>query len=258
MLLFCPSCQRQLRLPENATGKQVQCPACQNVFTAGDEHARQQIRVPPPRSLPVAPPPDDSLEEEAPRPRRIRRDDDDADFLARRDDYAARQRVQGAAVWFFVAAGITMVVFVINFTMAVSQGAFQDNFMGDREAALAGMICGILGCGGVILTGNVLIIVAGLQLRSFGIKGWVITGIVLAFLHTALFGLGSLGNVFMLIIEPREALEAWAPLTVLLSGTAAFLNCFAAIRAIMALNNQAVYDEFERRNAPRRRRRRRD
>ena len=122
MQLFCPSCQRQLRVPENAAGKQVQCPACQKIFTAGDETTQQQIQAPRlPRQMPVAPPPDDSFED-LPRPRRVRHEDD-ADFIERRDDYEARQRVQGAAVWFYVAAGVTMLVAVINMTMAVSQAA---------------------------------------------------------------------------------------------------------------------------------------
>jgi predicted Zn finger-like uncharacterized protein len=256
MLIFCPSCQRQLRVPDHATGKQVKCPGCAKVFLAGDGSGGEQIQAPAPRPLPAAPPLDEP--DDVPRPRRLRNDDFDEQDILRRDDHEADHRARSTAVWFFVAAGVTIVVALVNMITGLSTGEMMDPPMGgpDRQAYLAGIICGVLGCGTLFIAVNVLIIVAGLQLRSFGVKGWVITGIVLAFVQTLFFGIGALINVFMLIADPADALDNWAPLTVLLSGSAAFLNCFLGIKAIMTLNNVAVSDEFERRQAPRRRRRR--
>jgi hypothetical protein len=119
-------------------------------------------------------------------------------------------------------------------------------------------VCGVVGCGGVFIAVNVLLLVAGFQLKSFGVKGWVITGIVLAFVQTLFFGGGSLLNVIMLIVEPREALDNWAPVTVILSGCAGILNCVAGVKAILTLNSAAVSAEFEGRRPRKRKRRRRD
>ena len=32
--IACPTCQRQLRVPDNLIGEMVKCPSCQNTFTA--------------------------------------------------------------------------------------------------------------------------------------------------------------------------------------------------------------------------------
>jgi hypothetical protein len=60
MLIACPSCQRQLNVPENAAGKQVRCPApdCGTVFYVPAAPAVPQPAVPQPAVLqPAAPPP---------------------------------------------------------------------------------------------------------------------------------------------------------------------------------------------------------
>ena len=97
---------------------------------------------------------------------------------------------------------------------------------------------------------------AGFQLKSFGVKGWVITGIVVAFVQMLFFGISVLINTIYLIADARDALDHWAPVTVILYGSATVLNCVAGVKAIMVLNNEAVAAEFKRRQ-PRRRKRRR-
>ena len=80
--LPCPSCQRQLRVPENLIGKMVQCPSCQTSFEANDGPAparQDSLRAEPPARRR-----DDRYEayREEPRVRRFSRSDRDDD-----DDY---------------------------------------------------------------------------------------------------------------------------------------------------------------------------
>lgn len=84
-IVRCPSCQRQLQVPDNFAGQKVQCPKCAATFVAAGSAApllpqqREAVEEPPPGWEP---------------PRRARRhldndyrddDDDDAD-----DDYGDR------------------------------------------------------------------------------------------------------------------------------------------------------------------------
>lgn len=252
MLIFCPSCQRQLRVPDQAAGKQVKCPACQKVFAAASGSSAEQIQAPvaPRPTAPEAPP--DNFEDE-PRPPRLGRDDD----IDLRDDREARRRAHAGATWFYATAGATMVLVLLNLTIRAATGALDRGPFGPLgpEERLAGILCMIFGCGGLLVAINVTIIAAGMQLKSFGVKGWVITGIVLALAQTLLLSGIVLINVIFLMVDPTEALDDWAPLTVLLYGSAGVLNCFAGVKAIVTLNNPAVNAEFAHQR-PRRRRRR--
>ena len=50
----CPSCSRELRVPENLLGQMVKCPACSQTFSAAVAEARPA--PPPPREPPPEPP----------------------------------------------------------------------------------------------------------------------------------------------------------------------------------------------------------
>lgn len=73
--ISCPTCTKQLRVPDNLVGQMVKCPSCQNTFTAAveetpgggkaDPFAFQEQEQEAPRERPVS--------------RRPRRDDDDDD-----------------------------------------------------------------------------------------------------------------------------------------------------------------------------------
>ena len=80
----CPSCGRQLQVPEGFQGRQVRCPACQSVFTVGAETAITTQKSPPPpvsrSDVQAGPPP----EREALLRRRPVYEDDDHDDLPRR------------------------------------------------------------------------------------------------------------------------------------------------------------------------------
>ncbi len=54
VLIHCPSCQRQLRLPEELSGRLVQCPTCSHTFQAQTVQASGSD--PPPEGLEEKPP----------------------------------------------------------------------------------------------------------------------------------------------------------------------------------------------------------
>jgi predicted Zn finger-like uncharacterized protein len=55
----CPSCSKQLRVPDELIGRQVKCPACGTMFTAGAASAPAVAAAPPsvqPMDIPGEPP----------------------------------------------------------------------------------------------------------------------------------------------------------------------------------------------------------
>jgi predicted Zn finger-like uncharacterized protein len=79
-ILPCPSCQRQLSLPDEAAGKLVRCPQCGNTFTApGGSIQAAPSMAPPPVPTPDTREDDDYDDREPPR-RRRRYDDDYDDY----------------------------------------------------------------------------------------------------------------------------------------------------------------------------------
>lgn len=61
----CPQCQAILEVPEDAVGKQAQCPACQHVFTV---IAAETTATPPAATPPPVPPPAGPIETGPPQP----------------------------------------------------------------------------------------------------------------------------------------------------------------------------------------------
>jgi predicted Zn finger-like uncharacterized protein len=92
-VISCPSCQKQLKVPDELIGRQVKCPGCKETFTAqagAPPAAVQEEPEPPPRRRP-APPPEE--EEEAPRrPARRAAQDEEEEHPSR------RRRSGGAAL----------------------------------------------------------------------------------------------------------------------------------------------------------------
>jgi predicted Zn finger-like uncharacterized protein len=77
-LVSCPSCSRQLRVPDSLLGRAVKCPSCGATFTAQgvgggttEQAAPEPDYEPPRREEP--PPEEDDYEEDAPVRRRRRR-----------------------------------------------------------------------------------------------------------------------------------------------------------------------------------------
>src|SRR5262245_5383975 len=53
----CPSCARQLRVPDSLLGKAVKCPSCGTNFTAGGSATVPTHQTPPPPPPQYQPPP---------------------------------------------------------------------------------------------------------------------------------------------------------------------------------------------------------
>jgi len=250
MLIICPSCQRQLRVPDEAAGNQVKCPSCQTVFASTSAATGEEIQAPP------APLPARAAEEE-PRSRRgydqIERGNVDL-----RDHQQAQRLASNAAIWFFVAAMATLIIAATNMVMMVALDEAEDILLdvapGDDEAMLGAMVCGLGCCGSFILAVAVTMVIAGLQMRSFASKGWVITGIVEAFAVALVFGGGTFLNAIHMLMDTADALDHWIPVRMLCGVLAAILNSVAGVKAIMALNDPAVSAEFDRNRSHRRRR----
>src|SRR5262245_43490121 len=247
MLIACPSCQRQLRVPEEAAGRQVQCPSCQKVFTADSATAGEAIQAPP-APLPAAPSQFHDASEDDRLPRRPYELDEEGDEPIHAGDREEAQRRAGAAAqWFYVAAAGTLLLFVAGIVLALTAGQIAHLPLAgpERDLAFVVIVFIIVGCGVVHLAIAVFLAIAGMKLKSLTGKGWVIAGIVLAFLQASLFGISLLTNVIVLLTNPDDALEKWAPLDATFDAGAIFVNCMAAFKAIMALNNAAVSAEFE-------------
>jgi predicted Zn finger-like uncharacterized protein len=78
--IACPTCQRQLRVPDNLIGQLVKCPSCQNTFTATAEESTprrdENVREEPPAREDRHSTLEERYQEDEPR-RRRRRDNDD-------------------------------------------------------------------------------------------------------------------------------------------------------------------------------------
>jgi len=122
----CPSCSRQLLVPEELQGRSVRCPSCETVFTAQPE-APEHVPAPPP------PAPGDfeqirkdtygrsrEEEEDGPRPRDRWEDEDfdrEGDRRRRsfyRDSGAALNMVSGPATALQVVAGIKLALMILG------------------------------------------------------------------------------------------------------------------------------------------------
>src|SRR5262245_48270094 len=90
-IIDCPSCRRQLRVPDNLAGHLVKCPTCGTTFTAPDPAAAAP--APAPRPPEPAPPQGFRLQpEEAPPPRPRPRPPADEDDGRDDFDYEPRRR----------------------------------------------------------------------------------------------------------------------------------------------------------------------
>jgi predicted Zn finger-like uncharacterized protein len=248
MLIFCPSCQRQLRIPDDAVGKQVKCPSCQKVFTPSSAATGEEIQAPP-APLPSAPTQIDDAYEDDRLPRRpYERDEDDDEPIHAGDHDEAQRRAGAAARWFYIAVAGTLLLFVAGIILAFTAGQVAHlPFAGpERDLAFVAIVFTIAGCGVVHIAIAVFLVIAGIKLKSMTGKGWVIAGIVLAFVQALLFGVSLLTNLILLLTNLDEALGKWTPLDATFDALAIFVNCMAAIKAILALQNAAVSAEFER------------
>jgi predicted Zn finger-like uncharacterized protein len=94
--ISCPTCQRQLRVPDNLIGELVKCPSCQNTFTAEAAESRppREESVREERHSPI----EERAEEGEPKRRRRREDDDFDDRPSRRRRRADMEPHRGTLI----------------------------------------------------------------------------------------------------------------------------------------------------------------
>jgi hypothetical protein len=166
-IIECPQCHRKLRMDESVLGQTVQCPSCQNAFTA----ALPYQPAPPPRPRPLEDdepifrpkdePPRPRYDSPPPRPRhdsppRRRYEDEDEDYpRPRRSRFGDYQRPhRGVAVLtlgilsivlFFSLPGLIMAIVAVvmgaSDLAAMNRGEMNEDGRGQTKA---GLICGII------------------------------------------------------------------------------------------------------------------
>src|SRR4051794_1615043 len=108
-IVNCPSCDRQLRVPDGLVGQKVKCPTCATLFLADEE--------PPPRpSRRGSPPPDDVPD----RPSRRRPEDEyeeDDDRPSRRRPAAKPGKAQAVAVMMLIGG-----IFAVKLSLGLAVG----------------------------------------------------------------------------------------------------------------------------------------
>ena len=152
----CPSCARQLRVPDSLLGKAVKCPSCGTTFTAGGSVPAPTYQEPPPSSAPPPqdaeyeePPPDDQEYEERPRRSRRRRSRRSRGGDPHRGGLILALGIISLAVMFtgacaFLTLPLGLPAWLMgNHDLKRMEAGYMDNE--GEGATQAGRICGIIG-----------------------------------------------------------------------------------------------------------------
>jgi len=215
----CSNCQKTLRVPDKAAGKNVRCPACQTVLKIPPmEHIEPAVPtavpVPPARVAPTPPP--------LPGEEELERDYARGDRRDRNDDppFPVTVLIAGIA-WIVFGSLIALSMLIMVVAVIVVGGAV------DREGALAaGVLMG--GCLGVIALGFIFVGIQTVRGTAPGTIGNGIGSIVYA-----LFNLAGIG----VLIEQRN--YVWA-----VASAAFVLGLIVA--GILALVGTPAYKEWRR------------
>jgi len=174
IIISCPSCARQLRVPDDLLGKQVKCPACQTAFTA----AADETPAPPPVLEAVQPIPGDAYEVPPPdpfarmsEPRGYERRDRFDDEL--RQHGGARSRVAGPALALMIVKSLTMLFLCLTLMgglAAMGGGRGNDPFVGLLQVSYALL--------GVVF--DLCIIYGAWQMKELDSHGWAMTACIMA------------------------------------------------------------------------------
>jgi hypothetical protein len=167
-IIACPRCQRKLRLDESVFGQTVQCPSCQNTFTAErpapaappppaeDQRPVYRVRDEEPPRYDEPPP---RRYDEPRRPRYVEEDDEDYPRPTRRPYYGDYPRAhRGSAVQTLGILGLVFsfclpftLVGVILSIVAIAMGASDLGAMNrgemdpsGRGPTKVGISCGII------------------------------------------------------------------------------------------------------------------
>jgi predicted Zn finger-like uncharacterized protein len=202
LIIRCPSCPRQLRVPEELLGQDVKCPSCGAVFKASEDMGQPAPTPPEEKGLDLEPPAKDASGEEVterpgeapPRGTRGRagygRRDDDEDFGS--DDYddrprgrrygpdreAARARVSGPATALSVAGGLGLGLALLS--LCLGAPAMMDGG-GHRNADPAYMMGRMVGAGIAVVWG-IFVLIGAHKMKTLESYGLAMTGAIVAML----------------------------------------------------------------------------
>lgn len=211
-IVACPSCSRQLRVPDELLGKQVKCPSCQTIFTA---EAPEPAPPPPPPVEPEPVPLEPAAPEYAPNPFATahnefegidRRSSFDNDRRPAFDDDRRRdvmQRVMGPTLALMIVKGMTMMLLGLPLLGSLVTIITARN----DGAIIGGLVQGFLIVASLVI--DFLVIYGALQMRQLRSHGWGMAACILAIIPHAccLFSLpfGIWGLVVLNDPEVRRA-----------------------------------------------------
>jgi predicted Zn finger-like uncharacterized protein len=202
LVIRCPSCPRQLRVPDDLLGQQVKCPSCGAVFTASEDMGADD--TPPPQGEVAAPEPslpDDDTEEVTERPRgvlprrsRVRpryerraeedeEDDGDDDDRPRSGGYrrsraAARSRVSGPATALTVTGGLALALSLVSLCL---QFVITANGRGPADARAERLLGGVIGAVLGIAWG-LFVVLGARKMKNLESYGMAMAGTIVAML----------------------------------------------------------------------------
>jgi predicted Zn finger-like uncharacterized protein len=182
MLTTCPSCQTKLKLADNLVGRQVRCPACQNVFRVQAPAAEVvEVEVLPEAVQPRPAPRPVVVPAPQPVPRRRPEPEPEGEFEGLAEAGADLERGRrlarrGAGALLF-ATIIDVVAWLLFIVFMITSGAGEA--MGERARAGTAVIVAL---SFVYLIPLIFMGLAAGLLASLRGRGLVITGCVMAFI----------------------------------------------------------------------------
>jgi predicted Zn finger-like uncharacterized protein len=189
--IHCPSCNRELRVPDELLGKKVKCPACSTTFTAS---------VAGPQEAPPAPMPEPGQEEVPAHPRPTRRpaadeyeeeppeEDFDRPRRFSRAQERAKGRIMAPAICLLVAAILGVLAGLLQIGISFTpQPPLPPPQPGEPEwirefqkssrgpTALIGGVIGVVYCG--------IIIFASIQMLNMRMWGFSLAGSIMSMIN---------------------------------------------------------------------------
>lgn len=264
MLLSCPSCQRQLNVPNDAGGKNIRCPLCQSVF------AVPVASVPTP-AVPIAPVAKQSVQEEQPRMSAPSQDDpyrgeaqadpfrfDDAHAGGRDDEeFDFSQASPGASNFYLSRAASRLIFAAVLVPVAILFDAAMDTIhlarvigpFADTNLFLRFLI--VVTVMLVIAAPFVVFMGIGASFLRRGVnRGLVITGAIMSIVLGALCAIRLAFAFFLLIMLASRNIDSTSLVIVLLrllvACGVAYATLSTGIRTLMVLRRPDVERAFER------------
>ncbi|MCI0464040.1 MAG: zinc-ribbon domain-containing protein [Gemmataceae bacterium] len=244
IIIHCPSCSRQLRVPDDLLDREVKCPTCSAIFTASAENeVPLATPLPPPREeeaprarvpRPSGPPLEEFEELDAPvrRRRPPRRDDDEAyeeeddePRPRRRSRQHARDLVAGPAMALMVVGSIALTLSILSLLcnlggaaggLAMPRPRGAPGFGGPPNAELvaraAGGVFGVFGAVGGICWGGI-VLTGAIQMKNLRSYGYSMAGAIVAMVPCSggccLLGL-PFGIWALVVLNQPEVREAFS------------------------------------------------